>query len=141
MRSLRRDAHESTQGQVGSSSCSSGDWVHRRQRLVGPATPGDKERDAVSFLDAFFHPPREVADFISFGASVEDDSMSLSVSEKDCASESVKPEEGPADLQEELFRILSKAVSELDLSWSAPDEPTKSKLDLWFLNSSRRQAA
>lgn len=50
-------------------------------------------------------------------------------------------QESPADLQEELIRVLSKAVTELDLTWSTPDEPAKSKLDSWVLQSSRRQAA
>ncbi|CAM4668002.1 unnamed protein product [Leuciscus chuanchicus] len=87
-----------------------------------------------------------VADFVSFGASEEEDSMSLSASENNWGAEQAAPlvaaeQETPADLQDKLFHILSKAVEELDLSWKAPDEPSKSKLDTWFLQSSRRRAA
>ncbi|CAM4569325.1 unnamed protein product [Leuciscus chuanchicus] len=65
-----------------------------------------------------------------------------SASEKDWGSEHTRSkQENPMDLQDELLRILSMAVDELDLSWNAPDEPSKSKLDTWFLQSSRRQAA
>jgi hypothetical protein len=114
--------------------------------LAGPPDRGVEVRPPVSFPDPSFQPPREVADFVSFGASEEEDSMSLSASENDWGAEQAAPlttteQEAPADLQEELFRILSKAVEELDLSWKAPDEPSKSKLDTWFLQSSRRQAA
>ncbi|XDV24162.1 hypothetical protein PO909_028411 [Leuciscus waleckii] len=69
--------------------------------------------------------------------------MSLSTSENDwelATPLAAAEQETPADLQDELFRIHSKAVEELDLSWKAPDEPSKSKLDMWFLQSSRRQA-
>ncbi len=33
----------------------------------------------------------------------------------------------------ELFRVLSKAVEELGLEWSPPEEPSRSRLDEWFL--------
>ncbi|ROL42719.1 hypothetical protein DPX16_14126 [Anabarilius grahami] len=39
----------------------------------------------------------------------------------------------------ELFRILSKAVEELNLQWAPPEEPERSRLDEWFLPG-RRQA-
>ncbi len=39
----------------------------------------------------------------------------------------------------ELFRVLSKAVEELGLEWSPPEEPSRSRLDEWFLPG-RRQA-
>ncbi|XDV32448.1 hypothetical protein PO909_003253 [Leuciscus waleckii] len=110
--------------------------------LVSPPNRRDREREAVSFPDATFRPPLEVANFVSFGANEEGDSMSLSASEKDWGSEHTRSEqENPMDLQDELLRILSMAVDELDLSWNAPDEPSKSKLDTWFLQSSLRQAA
>ncbi len=35
----------------------------------------------------------------------------------------------PSDLQEELMRVLSKAVQELELTWSPPEELVRSKLD------------
>lgn len=110
--------------------------------LVGPPPP-EVEFDDVNFAEVSFRPPNAVANFVTFEeAGEEDDSMSLSASEKDWGSQSDRPDqEGPADLQEELVRVLSKAVTELDLAWNAPDEPVKSKLDSWFLQSSRRQAA
>lgn len=49
--------------------------------------------------------------------------------------------EGSAPLQEELVRVLNKAVEDLGLGWESPDEPAKSKLDAWFLQSGRRAAA
>ncbi len=33
---------------------------------------------------------------------------------------------GPSDLQEELMRVLSKAVQELELTWSHPEVPVRS---------------
>lgn len=33
----------------------------------------------------------------------------------------------------ELIRVLSKAIEELGLEWSAPEEPSRSRLDEWFL--------
>ncbi len=48
--------------------------------------------------------------------------------------------EGHAAFQDELVRILTKAMSDLSLEWESTDEPTKSKLDLWFLHSGRRAA-
>ncbi len=44
----------------------------------------------------------------------------------------------PSDLQEELMRILSKAVQELELTWSPPEEPVRSKLDSWYFRSTRK---
>ena len=38
-----------------------------------------------------------------------------------------------------LFRMLTKDVENLVLEWSSPDEPTRSRLDEWFLQG-RRQA-
>lgn len=69
--------------------------------------------------------------------------MSISASEKDWAvSEPNHPDvEGPLDLQQELKRVLKKAVRELDFSWSAPDEPARSKLDSWYSQTGRCQAA
>ncbi len=34
---------------------------------------------------------------------------------------------------EELIRIMTKAVNELGLEWSLPEEPPRSSLDEWFL--------
>ncbi len=69
--------------------------------------------------------------------------MSISASEKEDWAESERDRsdsERPAkDLQEELIRVMNKAVLELELSWNPPEEPTKSKLDSWYFRSSRRQ--
>ncbi|ROL52214.1 hypothetical protein DPX16_8618 [Anabarilius grahami] len=37
-----------------------------------------------------------------------------------------------------LFRVLSRAVEELDLEWAPPEEPTRSCLDEWFLPGRRQ---
>ncbi|KAK2892611.1 hypothetical protein Q8A67_012599 [Cirrhinus molitorella] len=37
------------------------------------------------------------------------------------------------ELSGSSLRILSKAVKELDLEWSPPEEPSRSLLDEWFL--------
>ncbi|KAA0721247.1 hypothetical protein E1301_Tti018144 [Triplophysa tibetana] len=37
----------------------------------------------------------------------------------------------------ELFWVLAMAVEELDLEWSSPEEPTRSRLDEWFLPGRR----
>ncbi|KAK2870971.1 hypothetical protein Q8A67_023498 [Cirrhinus molitorella] len=36
----------------------------------------------------------------------------------------------------DLFRILTKAVEELGLEWSPPEEPSRGRLDKWFLPGS-----
>ncbi len=58
--------------------------------------------------------------------------MSISASEKEdwAGSEPDQLDSSePSDLQEELMRVLSKAVQELELTWSPPEEPVRSKLD------------
>ncbi len=124
--------------------------------LVGPPPPpegGGNElsrshrsqrspRSPVTFSDECFHPPSSVADCVSFGQEDEKDSMSISGSEKQSWAESERDRsdsEGPVDLQEELIRVMNKAVQELELSWNPPKEPSRSKLDSWYFRSSRRQ--
>ncbi len=67
--------------------------------------------------------------------------MSISASEKEDWAES-EPDHldssEPSDLQEELMRVLSKAVQELELTWSPPEEPVRSKLDSWYFRSTRK---
>ncbi len=36
------------------------------------------------------------------------------------------------------MRVLSKAVQELELTWSPPEEPVRSKLDSWYFRSTRK---
>ncbi len=43
------------------------------------------------------------------------------------------PSAAKAGMDAELFRVLSKAVEELGLEWSPPEEPSRSRLDEWFL--------
>ncbi len=64
-------------------------------------------------------------------ASVEgDDSMSISEREDWEGSEPDQTDSsGPSDLQEELIRVLSKAVQELELTWSPSEDSVRSKLD------------
>ncbi len=90
------------------------------------------------------------SDMISFGASDDDmdDSLSLAASDVEELSGSVTD---PALLplsssrsarprtDDELVRVMSKAVGELGLEWSPPQEPSRSRLDEWFLP--RRQQA
>ncbi len=68
--------------------------------------------------------------------------MSISASEKKewvGSERDPSDSKGPSDLQEELIRVMNKAVQELELSWNPPEEPAKSKLDTWYFRSSRRQ--
>ncbi len=60
--------------------------------------------------------------------------MSISASEKEDWAGSEPEQLGssePSGLQEELMRVLSKAVQELELTWNPPEEPVRSKLDSW----------
>ncbi len=49
------------------------------------------------------------------------------------------PSAAKAGMDAKLFHVLSKAVEELGLEWSPPEEPSRSRLDEWFLPG-RRQA-
>ncbi|KAL0195699.1 hypothetical protein M9458_009271, partial [Cirrhinus mrigala] len=42
------------------------------------------------------------------------------------------------DMDAELFRVLTRAVDELGLEWSPPEEPSRSLLDEWFLPGCRQ---
>ncbi len=67
--------------------------------------------------------------------------MSISASEKGdwAVSESDHLDSSePSDLQEELMRVLFKAVQELELTWSPPEVPVRSKLDSWYFRSTRK---
>ncbi len=67
--------------------------------------------------------------------------MSISASEKEDWAGSEPEQLGssePSDLQEELMRVLSKAVQELELTWNPPEEPVRSKLDSWYFRSTRK---
>ncbi|KAL0151921.1 hypothetical protein M9458_052773 [Cirrhinus mrigala] len=91
-------------------------------------------------------------DMVSFGGSEDDmlDSMSLAASDAEELSGSIYdpaplPSANISDprsktgMDAELFRVLTRAVDELGLEWSPPEEPPRSLLDEWFLPG-RRQA-
>ncbi len=105
----------------------------------------------VLFFQSDQHPSASASDLVSFGGSdyeLADDSMSLAASDAEELSGSITdpaPSRLPAPsaakdgMDAELFRVLSKAVKELGLEWSPPEEPSRSHLDEWFLPG-RRQA-
>ncbi len=81
---------------------------------------------------------------ISFGVSnnEQDDSLSLVASDVEELSGSVTdpallPSSASRNARlradEELIRVMTKAVNELRLEWSPPEEPSRSRLDEWFL--------
>ncbi|ROJ25262.1 hypothetical protein DPX16_20075 [Anabarilius grahami] len=96
-------------------------------------------------------PSADASDFVSFGGSDDElpnDSVSLAASEPEhWVGESDDPAPLPllepidhgAGMDAELFRVLSKAVEELDLEWAPLEGPSRSRLDEWFLPG-RRQA-
>ncbi len=110
-----------------------------------------REVSPVLFSQPDQHPSASVSDLVSFGGSddeLADDSMSLVASDAEELSGSVTdpapsglpaPSTAKAGMDAELFRVLSKAVEELGLEWSPPEEPSRSRLDEWFLPG-RRQA-
>ncbi len=110
-----------------------------------------RELSPVLFIQPDQRPSASVSDLVSFGGSddeLADDSMSLVASgaEELCGSVTdpapsglPAPSAAKAGMDAELFRVLSKAVEELGLEWSPPEEPSRSRLDEWFLPG-RRQA-
>ena len=72
--------------------------------------------------------------------------MSLAASEtEDWAGDSdpahlpsLEPIDAKAGMDAELLRILSKAVEELHLEWAPPEEPTRGRLDEWYLPGPRQ---
>ncbi len=111
----------------------------------------NREVSPVLFSQPDQRPSASVSDLVLFGGSddeLADDSMSLVVSDAEELSGSVTdpapsglpaPSAAKAGMDAELFRVLSKAVEELGLEWSPPEEPSRSRLDEWFLPG-RRQA-
>ncbi len=95
----------------------------------------------VSFPEDCFRPPSNIEGFVSFGHEEGDEAMFISASEKEDWAGS-EPDQlsssEPSDLQEELMRVLSKAVQELELTWNPPEEPVRSKLDSWYFRSTRK---
>ncbi|ROJ42279.1 hypothetical protein DPX16_1720 [Anabarilius grahami] len=110
-----------------------------------------REQSPVLFSRPEQRPSADASDFVSFGGSddeLPDDSVSLAASDPEhWVAESDEPAPLPllepidhsAGMDAELFRVLSKAVEELDLEWAPLEEPSRSRLDEWFLPG-RRQA-
>ncbi len=110
-----------------------------------------REISPVLFFQPDQRPSATVSDLVSFGGSddeLADDSMSLVASDAEELSGSVTdpapsglptPSAAKAEMDAELFHVLSKAVEELGLEWSPPEEPSRSRLDERFLPG-RRQA-
>ncbi len=141
--------------------------VRKKQRGRGSQRPVESELTPAQIPRASLSPHREVSpvlfsqpdqrpsasvsDLVSFGGSddeLADDSMSLVASDAEELSGSVTdpapsglpaPSAAKTGMDAELFRVLSKAVEELGLEWSPPEEPSRSRLDEWFLPG-RRQA-
>ncbi len=141
--------------------------VRKKQWGRGSQRPVESERTPAQILRASLSPHREmspvlfsqpdqrpsasVSDLVSFGGSddeLADDSMSLVASDAEELWGSVTdpapsglpaPSAAKAGMDAELFRVLSKVVEELGLEWSPPEEPSRSRLEEWFLPG-RRQA-
>ncbi len=135
--------------------------MRKKQRGRGSQRPVKSELTSAQIPRASLSPHREVSpvlfskpdqrpsasasDLVSFGGSddeLADDSMSLAASDAEELSGSVTdsapsrlpaPSTAKAGMDAELFRVLSKAVEELGLEWSPPEEPSRSRLDEWIL--------
>lgn len=112
--------------------------------LCAPLSP-HREASSVLFSQPEQHPSVAASDLVSFGGSkcdALDDSMSL-VLDPDELSRSINypaplpptehSEHAKPGMDTELIPIMSKAVEELGLVWSPPEEPICSRLDEWFL--------
>ncbi len=121
--------------------------------LVSPPSPGGgsavlpcrrtqrSPHSPISFPEDCFRPPSNIEGFVAFGHEEGDEAMSISASEKEDWAGSEPEQLGssePSGLQEELMRVLSKAVQELELTWNPPEEPVRSKLDSWYFRSTRK---
>ncbi len=89
-------------------------------------------------------PPRLLSNMISFSVSDNklDDSLSLAASNaKELSGSVTDPALLPSSASrnarlradEELIRVMTKAVNKLRLEWSPPVEPSRSRLDECFL--------
>ncbi len=113
--------------------------------LVSPPSPGGgsavlpcrrtqrSPHSPISFPEDCFRPPSNIEGFVAFGHEEGDEAMSISASEKEDWPGSEPEQLGssePSGLQEELMRVLSKAVQELELNvtWNPPEEPVRSNV-------------
>ncbi len=96
-----------------------------------------REISPILFFQPDQRPSASVSDLVSFGGSDDElanDSMSLVASDAEELSGLVTdpapsglpaPSAAKAGMDAELFRVLSKAVEELGLEWSPPEEPSR----------------
>ncbi len=103
-----------------------------------------REHSPVLFTQHDQCPSAAASDMISFGGSdgEMDDSLSLATLNAEELSCSVTdPNLLPLSsshnarlrTDEELVHVMTKSVNELGLEWSPPEEPSRSRLDEWFL--------
>ncbi len=103
-----------------------------------------REHLPVFFTQHGQHPSAAASDMISFGVSDNklDDSLSLAASDAEELSGSMTdpallPSSASRNARlradEELICIMTKAVNELELELPPPEEPSRSRLDKWFL--------
>ncbi len=104
-----------------------------------------RELSPVLFTCPNQHPSAAVSDLVSFCGSDDDEldnSLSLAASDAEelsgsyndpACSQSAQPSTSSPGMDADIFRILSNAVEELGLEWSPPEEPSRSRLDEWFL--------
>ncbi len=109
-----------------------------------------REVSPILFAHPDQRPSAAASDLVSFGGSNYgnmDDSLSLAASDAEKLSgsshdpahlQSAQPSASSSGMDADLFRVLSNAVEELGLDWSPPEEPTRSRLDEWFLPGYRQ---
>ncbi len=102
------------------------------------------QREHLPVLFTQHDPSAAANDMILFGVSDNelDDSLSLAASDTEELSGSVTDPvlllssascNARLRAAEELIHVMRKAVNELGLEWSPPEEPSRSRLDEWFL--------
>ncbi len=103
-----------------------------------------REHSLVLFTQHDEHPSAAASNMISFSVSDNelDDSLSLAASDaKELSGSVTDPALLPSSASrnarlradEELIRVMTKAVNKLGLEWSLPVEPSRSRLDECFL--------
>ncbi|RXN07830.1 mitogen-activated kinase kinase kinase kinase 4-like protein [Labeo rohita] len=112
-----------------------------------PRAPHPPDASSVRFMTADLRPSPGTQGMVSFGAMEDaeegDDAISVAASEREEWSNSPLEYTAPhgSDAEDlhhgdvELLHVLTKAVKELGLVWAPPAEPTRSRLDEWYLQS------
>ncbi|KAL0154925.1 hypothetical protein M9458_049188, partial [Cirrhinus mrigala] len=107
------------------------------QRLRHPRTP----EPPLVYVEESSRPPAEAREMVSFG-NEEDDVMSTSASDPGAWSDA--PSEASCtqtSLDAELMNILTEAVADLELDWTATEQPSKRWMDGSFLGANRQAEA